>query len=164
MRRLILLFIIVIGVGCLWGVLARRATNGLTLRVYFQNASGLQPGAQVRVNGVNAGSVTSVRLDPQRIDHPVEVSLVLAGKTAVTIPGGSRASILTDGVLGPSFIEIETSNGTREALRSNAVLPTVEISKAQAAHAMEVVGNALVNASNKLQEDKKHQDSQATKP
>ena len=55
------------------GVFTRR----VILRSYFDNASGLRVGAPVRLQGVDIGNVSAIRVvaDPSRRATPVEVTM-----------------------------------------------------------------------------------------
>jgi len=82
-----------------------RKTYPLTTRL--RNAQGLIPGADVRVAGVNAGSVRSIKVVTE-LKEPtvVEVTLEIGAEFRDKIQADSRASIRTLGPLGDKYIEI----------------------------------------------------------
>jgi ABC-type transporter Mla subunit MlaD len=55
------------------------------VKAYFTNASGLRDGANVRVAGVDVGSVKSVRVRPELKEEPVEVVMVLNPRYEVSV-------------------------------------------------------------------------------
>ncbi|HEY7402643.1 MAG TPA: MlaD family protein [Candidatus Angelobacter sp.] len=95
-------------------------TNKIKLVAYFDNAEGIRSGQPVDLQGVPIGNVTDVRLIPSRFPNPVEVTMKVSGKYAESIrlgevdkkdgkrKNGSTATVQTAGVLGESFIDINT--------------------------------------------------------
>lgn len=100
--------VIVLAVGIFFisgqiGFLSRK----YTLKTYFSSAGGLHEGAQVRVAGIPAGNVDSIRLsessDPNRA---VEVTLKIARRYEREIRADSEADQTTAGLLGDTYIDI----------------------------------------------------------
>lgn len=92
----------------LWFALARggeaqpvRGQYEVTAR--FSNVGGLPRGADVRIAGVKAGVVRTIDGDPERFEAVVR--LALDPKWA--LPADSDARIVTDGLLGGSYVSIE---------------------------------------------------------
>ena len=73
---------------------------------YFASAGGMKTGAEVRVEGVTAGNVRSVRVtndpDPERF-----VAVEMAIDESYTIPSDSLLTIGSIGLLGDAIVEIE---------------------------------------------------------
>lgn len=103
-------------------------TRKITLVTYFDNAEGLRSGQPVDLQGVAIGNVTAVRVVPGRPDSPVQVTMKINSKYAEFIHLGvkdakgqwvkttdgknvnaSVATIQTAGVLGESFMDIDSS-------------------------------------------------------
>jgi phospholipid/cholesterol/gamma-HCH transport system substrate-binding protein len=133
-RKAILVLAIVVAGTSVWLVHGSRA-NRWTIRTYFHNAQGLKPGATVRANGLEVGSVKDVALDPGLREQPAEVFLTL----------DSTATIATEGILGPPYIEIDVSKATGSAISDNGVLKGVD-----SAPASQVFLNALGEQSERL--------------
>jgi phospholipid/cholesterol/gamma-HCH transport system substrate-binding protein len=78
-----------------------------TLRSYFEDSGGTEPGAEVDFNGVAIGKVTSVRLtgsnDPQRT---VEIRMSVNRRFLSQIPSDSKSEIAAANVLGDKYIAI----------------------------------------------------------
>ncbi len=75
----------------------------------FTDAGGLQPGAQVRIAGVDVGTVRSVRANPQNQNCPAEVEMALATTYEITIPKDSIAAIEPSGLISGAYISIATA-------------------------------------------------------
>lgn len=81
-------------------------SGGDTFRVTarFQNVGNLKVRAPVAMSGVTIGRVTSIQLDPQRLD--AEVAFVIDARYR-QIPDDSDAAILTSGLLGSQYIGLQ---------------------------------------------------------
>lgn len=73
-----------------------------SLQARFGRTDGLAVGNTVRMAGINIGKVISAR-----IDENYNAILTLEIKDNVKIPDDSSASIVSDGILGSKYIEIE---------------------------------------------------------
>jgi phospholipid/cholesterol/gamma-HCH transport system substrate-binding protein len=83
-------------------------TKKIILVTYFDNAEGLRPGQPVDLQGVAIGNVQSVRVVPGRPKDPVQVTLRINAKFQPFIHTDSKATITTAGVLGESFVDIDS--------------------------------------------------------
>ena len=65
-------------------------TKKIILRAYVDDAGGLRVGAPVRLEGVDIGNVTGIRVvaDPQRRAAPVEITMKVTTKYADTMTTG----------------------------------------------------------------------------
>jgi phospholipid/cholesterol/gamma-HCH transport system substrate-binding protein len=104
--------------GSTGGLFARK----LTLRSYFQNASGLKAGAPVTLEGVTIGNVTKIRIVPSRNPNPVEVSMQVGEKTVYALHTDSTTSIAQAGVLGDSYVDISSATAKGPEPANNAEL------------------------------------------
>ena len=164
MRKTILVGMLVILGICLW-LLTRDRTQSLSVRTSFQNADGLRAGAHVRVDGVDLGQVKEVRVGGRSGKQGVEVRMVLRAPYALAIPSDSVASLQTDGVLGPTFVEIDTSKANGPPIDQNGLLTSAGTADNEAAaRALEVIGNAMLNESHKLRQQDQTQAPAATAP
>jgi phospholipid/cholesterol/gamma-HCH transport system substrate-binding protein len=143
-RRAILVLAIVVAGTSVW-LVHRSRVHQLTIRTYFHNAQGLKPAARVRANGLEVGSVKEVRLDPGLREQPVEVLLRLDSRYATKIPNDSTATIATDGILGPPYIEIDVSKAVATPITNNGVLKGLDSMPAS-----QVFLNALGEQSKRL--------------
>jgi phospholipid/cholesterol/gamma-HCH transport system substrate-binding protein len=78
-----------------------------TLYLYINDATGLSHGSPVRVDGIDAGTVSTVVLsgtnNPQRI---VKVTMTVARDKLASISTDSMAQISTDTLVGDKFVDI----------------------------------------------------------
>lgn len=154
MRKAILLLIIVTATGCLC-IVVRSASHKIAVRTYFRRAQGLIPGARVRVDGVEVGFVRDVRVEAEHLDRPIAVRMALDATDGLQVPSDAIASLETEGVLGPTFVEIDTRNAKGSAISRNVVLESIEPSGDGATRVLEVVGESLLQESKKVREKDK---------
>jgi phospholipid/cholesterol/gamma-HCH transport system substrate-binding protein len=81
----------------------------LVLRSYFANASGLKNGAPVTLEGVTIGNVMRIRVVPERNPTPVEVTMKVGSDAIHNLHVDSTTSIAQAGVLGDSFVDIDST-------------------------------------------------------
>jgi phospholipid/cholesterol/gamma-HCH transport system substrate-binding protein len=106
-------------------------TKKIDLRAYFDNASGLKDGAPVTLEGVVIGNVVHVRVVPDRNPTPVEVTIKVSSASLRDIHTDSTATITQAGVLGDSFLDIDSTHATGPQPGPNAELrpsgsPTIQ--------------------------------------
>lgn len=99
-------------------------TPRLILRAYFDNAEGLRDGAPVRLSGVDIGNVTRIMIARDRPLTPVEVTMKVSTKYLYAMHADSMVSLDTAGVLGETYIDIDSSQATGPPARNGDVLPT----------------------------------------
>jgi len=100
------------------GLFARK----LVLRSYFENAAGLKDGAPVTLEGVTIGNVIHVRVIPERNPTPVEVTMRVGHEYLNRLHTDSTASINQAGVLGDSYIDLNSTHARGPAPVNNAEL------------------------------------------
>jgi len=155
MRKLVLVSVIVAGFVVIWLPLRKPAPHRMNLTTHFKNGSGLRAGAALRVDGVEAGSVDSVRVRPELGECPVEVHMTIATSYDLIIPNDSTVSLTTEGVLGPTLLDIDTRHAQGAPISNNGELKTRELTDAEAAQAMKQLNNAIVNIAKKPSPDEK---------
>lgn len=114
----VLIALIFLMSGSTGGVFARK----LTLRSYFENASGLKNGAPVTLEGVTIGNITRIRVVPERNPTPVEVTMQLGHQYEQFLHTDSTTSIAQAGVLGDSFVDITSASATGPTPPNNSEL------------------------------------------
>jgi len=150
MRRLFWV-VALAGVGVVALLFVRSMGHKLTVKAYFTNASGLRDGASVRAAGVDVGSVKSVRVRPELKEEPVEVVMVLNPRYEVRLPADSIVSLETEGVLGPTYVEIDATGASGPPIATNAVLKTRPIVKPTTEQLVESLSKMLENLQKKLE-------------
>jgi phospholipid/cholesterol/gamma-HCH transport system substrate-binding protein len=104
-------------------------TKKVLLRSYFDNANGLRVGAPVRLAGVDIGNVTRIRVVEDRSKQltPVEVTLKVNTKYRFNLRKDSLTLLSTAGVLGETYIDIDSSQAKGPEVRGGDVLPSREV-------------------------------------
>jgi phospholipid/cholesterol/gamma-HCH transport system substrate-binding protein len=94
----------------------------LVLRAYFQNAAGLKDGAPVTLQDVTIGNVIHVGVVPERNPTPVEVTMRVGKEYQRALHVDSTASIAQAGVLGDSYVDIDSAHASGPHPGNNAEL------------------------------------------
>jgi len=88
-------------------------TRKFTLITYFDNAEGLRGGQPVDLEGVPVGNVVSVKVVPNRPAAPVQVVMKIKADWRPFLHKDSKATVKTAGILGESFIDIDSKRATK---------------------------------------------------
>ncbi|MFY9789801.1 MAG: MlaD family protein [Candidatus Sulfotelmatobacter sp.] len=101
-------------------------TKRITLVSYFDNASGLRVGAPVRLSGVDIGNVAAIRVVPDKDKQitPVEVVMKVSTKYGFDLRRDSVTSLETAGVLGETYLDIDSSQAIGPVVKNGDTLPT----------------------------------------
>jgi len=101
-------------------------TPKLILRAYLDDAGGLRNGAPVRLAGVDIGNVTAIRIvsDPNRKSMPVEVTMKVTSRYKEALRKDSMATLATAGVLGETYINIDSSHASGPIVQNGDALQT----------------------------------------
>jgi phospholipid/cholesterol/gamma-HCH transport system substrate-binding protein len=101
-------------------------SNRITLVSFFDNAEGLRPGAPVRLSGVDIGNVSAIRIVPDKDKQitPVEVMMKVSTKYAFNLRRDSVTSLDTAGVLGETYMDIDSAQAIGPQVRDGDTLPT----------------------------------------
>jgi phospholipid/cholesterol/gamma-HCH transport system substrate-binding protein len=123
----VLVFLIFLMTGSTGGLFAKK----LILRAYFTNAAGLKDGAPVTLEGVTIGNVLHIRVVSERNPTPVEVTMRVGSAAIRDLHVDSTASIAQAGVLGDSYVDLDSSRATGPGPANNAELratqaPTIQ--------------------------------------
>jgi phospholipid/cholesterol/gamma-HCH transport system substrate-binding protein len=104
------------------GLFSRR----ITLTSFFDNAGGLRVGAPVRLAGVDIGNVSAIRVVPDKSKQltPVEVVMKVSTKYGFDLRRDSVTSLDTAGVLGETFLDIDSSQASGPLAEDGDTLPT----------------------------------------
>jgi phospholipid/cholesterol/gamma-HCH transport system substrate-binding protein len=104
-------------------------TKKIILKTYFDNASGLRVGASVRLSGVDIGNVTKIRVvaDKNRQLTPVEVTMKVSTRYLFNLRKDSQTLLSTAGVLGETYIDIDSALARDREVRNGDVLPNRDV-------------------------------------
>ena len=87
----------------------------------FQTVAGLNEGAQVRVGGMQKGTVRSILL-PKRPDGRITVAMDLDNDTQAIVRKDSTASIQSEGLLGDKYVEVSFGSVDSERLKGGETI------------------------------------------
>ena len=77
-------------------------SNGYKVYAKFLKVGGIEIGSDVRISGVNVGSITSQYLDT----NTYEANLILLINQNIKLPIDTQAKIVGDGILGSKYIDL----------------------------------------------------------
>ena len=108
-------------------------TKKIMIRSYVDNAGGLRVGAPVRLEGVDIGNVSKIRVvrDPHRQVAPVEIMMKITTRYANTMGPDCEVALTTAGVLGEVFVDLDCRQSKGGPLQNNAELPTRDVPQLQ---------------------------------
>lgn len=101
-------------VGALWWVFTRAGTT--TVTAYFDKAVGIYEGSDVRVLGVEVGSVTSVEPQGELVKVDMRVN------RGVDIPADARAVQITPSVVADRYVQLTPAYSGGEKMSNGAVI------------------------------------------
>jgi phospholipid/cholesterol/gamma-HCH transport system substrate-binding protein len=103
-------------------------TPTLHLVAFVDNAGGLRNGAPVRLQSVDIGNVETIRIvdhkDADGNNTPVEIVMKVNAKFQPFIHADSKVLLSTSGVLGETFIDIDSTHAQKGVATNNAELPS----------------------------------------
>lgn len=106
-------------------------TPTMHLVCYVDNAGGLRNGAPVRLQNVDIGNVESIRIvnhhDQSGASTPVEIRMKMNAKFRPFIHTDSVVLLSTAGVLGETFIDIDSAHAKGGLVSNNSELPSREV-------------------------------------
>lgn len=104
-------------------------TKKIELKSYFDNASGLRVGAPIRLSGVDIGNVTAINVVPDKAKQltPVEVRMKVSTKFHYAVRKDSLTLLSTAGVLGETYIDIDSSLASAPEAQEGDTLPSREV-------------------------------------
>lgn len=102
-------------------------TSKITVTSYFPDASGLAEGAPVKLSGVDVGNVKKIRIVPSRPVDPVEVTMKVNTRYNFFLRKDSVTLLSTAGVLGATYINIDSSHAKGPEAQDGDVLKSKEV-------------------------------------
>jgi phospholipid/cholesterol/gamma-HCH transport system substrate-binding protein len=79
--------------------------KGYEVRAGFLKVGGLETGSDVRISGINIGTVTGQTLNPETFQAEVVMSI----SSDVQLPTDTEASIVGDGLLGGKYVNLKVT-------------------------------------------------------
>jgi phospholipid/cholesterol/gamma-HCH transport system substrate-binding protein len=101
-------------------------THKIILKTYVDNAGGLRVGAPVRLAGVDIGNVTAIEIVRNRPTTPVEITMKVNTVYDFSLRKDSITLLSTAGVLGETFLDIDSSAAKGAAAANGDILASRE--------------------------------------
>jgi phospholipid/cholesterol/gamma-HCH transport system substrate-binding protein len=102
-------------------------TRKILLRSYFSDAGGLAQGAPVKLSGVDIGNVKRIRVVENHPSAPVEVEMKVNTRYRFFLRKDSKTLLATAGVLGATYLNIDSSQATGPEAQDGDVLESREV-------------------------------------
>jgi len=99
-----------------------REVKGYSVSAQFLSSGGIESGADVRVNGIKVGTVSSLTLDPQSFNAVVKMTI----RPDIKLPVDTVASVSTEGLLGGKFLRLDPGRGTQTLAEGATLTRTKE--------------------------------------
>ena len=129
MRRGLAVALVLVAVVAALGAAGGSQDDGAyLLRAVFDNGSGLRTGMDVRVSGIEVGSVRSISLDQSRPTVPRAVAVIeITDRTAARFRRDGRCAIRSATLLGDRFVDCELTEARAPGESPAPLLPVVEV-------------------------------------
>jgi phospholipid/cholesterol/gamma-HCH transport system substrate-binding protein len=116
-----------------------KAVTGYEVKATFQKVGGLERGSDVRMSGIDVGTVTGQALDPTTFEAQVVMSIA----PGVKLPSDTEASIVSDGLLGGKYVNLVPGRA------SDQIAPGGKVAKTKDYQSLEdLVGQIIFLATN----------------
>ncbi len=79
-----------------------KAVTGYEIKATFLKVGGLERGSDVRISGIDVGTVTAQSLNPDTFQAQVTMSI----EPRVVLPADTEATIVSDGLLGGKYVNL----------------------------------------------------------
>ncbi|HUB09949.1 MAG TPA: MlaD family protein [Myxococcales bacterium] len=99
----------------------------VTLHTEFDDVGGLIAGSEVRLAGVNVGTVRRIHFDPDPRVRRVDVDLSVGARYLDRIRTDSVARVTSKGLLGDMIVDITVGSDDHPELHGGDHLPSVEV-------------------------------------
>ncbi|MFB4420278.1 MCE family protein [Streptomyces sp. QL37] len=99
------------------GVMARDQEGTTTITAYFDQATGVYPGSDLRILGVKVGTVESVK------PRGEEVRITLRLDEGVNVPGDAHAVVVAPSLVSDRYVQLAPAYSGGARLEDGAVLP-----------------------------------------
>lgn len=97
-------------------------TRTFRINAVFRDVAGLQPGNNVRLSGVNVGTVDNIRIES---DSSIRVELLIEEKVRMFIKKDAMATIGSEGLMGNKLLMITPGTGGRPRIQDNDTVGTL---------------------------------------
>ena len=122
-----------------YGASDLRAVTGYDVTATFLKVGGLERGSDVRISGINVGTVTDQQLDPLTFEAKVVMSIT----PDVKLPADTTAAIVSDGLLGGKYINLIPGPSAERIAAGGAIARTRDFQSLE-----DLVGEIIFLATN----------------
>jgi phospholipid/cholesterol/gamma-HCH transport system substrate-binding protein len=127
MRRALAVGLVIVAALAAAGATGGSRDDGYLLRVVFDNGSGLRTGMDVRVSGIEVGSVRSIALDQSRPEVPRAVAVIeITDPTAARFRRDGRCAIRSATLLGDRFVDCKLTQPRTAGDPAAPLLPVLD--------------------------------------
>ena len=97
-----------------------KAVTGYEVKATFLKVGGLERGSDVRISGIDVGTVTGQTLDPKTFQAQVVMSI----EPGVQLPADTEASIVSDGLLGGKYVNLAPGRASERIAAGGVIAKT----------------------------------------
>ena len=116
-----------------------KAVTGYEVKATFLKVGGLERGSDVRISGIDVGTVTSQTLNPETFQAQVIMSI----DPSVVLPADTEASIVSDGLLGGKYVNLVPGRASERIAAGGVVSKTKDYQSLE-----DLVGQIIFLATN----------------
>ena len=91
--------------------------QGYEVKATFTKVGGLQPGSDVRISGINVGTVTQRILDPETYRAVVTLTI----KSGVKVPEDTVATIGSEGLFGGKYVLLKPGQSKKSLAAGDTI-------------------------------------------
>ncbi len=122
-----------------------KAVTGYEVKATFLKVGGLERGSDVRISGIDVGTVTGQTLDPKTFQAQVVMSI----EPGVQLPADTEASIVSDGLLGGKYVNLAPGRAAEHIAAGGVIAKTRDYQSLE-----DLVGQIIFLATNSGEQGK----------
>ena len=116
-----------------------KAVTGYEVKATFLKVGGLERGSDVRISGIDVGTVTGQTLNPETFQAQVVMSI----EAGVKLPADTEATIVSDGLLGGKYVNLVPGQSREHIAAGGAITKTQDYQSLE-----DLVGQIIFLATN----------------
>jgi phospholipid/cholesterol/gamma-HCH transport system substrate-binding protein len=116
-----------------------KAVTGYEVKATFLKVGGLERGSDVRISGIDVGTVTGQTLNPETFQAQVTMSI----EPHVVLPTDTQATIVSDGLLGGKYVNLVPGRAQERIAAGGVIAKTQDFQSLE-----DLVGQIIFLATN----------------
>lgn len=116
-----------------------KAVTGYEVKATFLKVGGLERGSDVRISGIDVGTVTAQTLNPETFQALVTMSI----EPNVVLPVDTQATIVSDGLLGGKYVNLVPGRAQDRIAAGGVIAKTTDFQSLE-----DLVGQIIFLATN----------------